>query len=189
MNYKALVKTNTDQFFKRLAEIAGRLGIPAEWLQHIMYSESGFNHTAINSIGAVGLIQFTRSTAKSLGTTADALLKMSNVEQLTYVEKYFRLQIATYGVPRSVVDCYILVFYPAMIRKGKGFALPDSMYAGNRGMDINRDGKITREDVKAYLEKRIGVSVDDSAGGTSKWPLFLIPLALLVLSLSRSKFF
>lgn len=189
MNYKALVKTNTEQFFKRLAEIAGRLGIQSEWLQHIMYSESGFNHTAVNSIGAVGLIQFTRSTAKSLGTTADALLKMTNVQQLDYVEKYFKMQISVYGVPKSAVDCYILVFYPAMARKGKDFALPDSMYASNRGMDMNRDGKITREDVKAYLEKRIGAPVSDSPGGTSKWPLLLIPLAVLVLSLSRSKIF
>ncbi|MBC9933319.1 transglycosylase SLT domain-containing protein [Chitinophaga qingshengii] len=189
MEYKSLVKTNTEQFFKRLAEIAGRLGIPSEWLQHVMYSESGLSHIAVNSIGAVGLIQFTRSTAKSLGTSADALLKMSNVQQLDYVEKYFKVQISVYGVPKSVVDCYILVFYPAMVRKGKDFALPDSMYASNKGMDMNKDGKITRDDVKAYLEKRIGVKVSDSPGGTSKWPLLLIPLAVLLLSLTRSKIF
>ena len=38
--------------------------------------------------GATGLIQFTDKTAKGLGTTTEALAKMTPEQQLDYVEKY-----------------------------------------------------------------------------------------------------
>lgn len=186
MNYKSVVKTNRDEFFSKCDNIASTLNIPSIWLQHIMYSESGLNHLAVNGIGAVGLIQFTKSTAKSLGTSADALLKMTNVQQLDYVLKYFKIQIATYGTPKSILDAYLLVFYPAMVKKDENFSLPATMYASNKGMDMNKDGKITKSDVKAYLEKRIGEKISLSPGlGNINLPLLFAGLVTVGFFLLR----
>lgn len=79
------------EFIRGVESMAKRLGTRPEYLLGVMSFESGgtFNPGIRNGIGATGLIQFLPSTARGLGTTTDKLAKMSSVEQLKYVEKYF----------------------------------------------------------------------------------------------------
>ena len=66
----------------------------ASWLMSCMAFESGetFSPSVRNAAGsgATGLIQFMPSTAKDLGTSTTELADMSAVDQLDYVQKYFR---------------------------------------------------------------------------------------------------
>lgn len=82
----------TPDFIDAVVKMAERLGTQPEYLLAAMSFETGgrFDPSIQNGIGATGLIQFLKSTAKNLGTTTDKLAKMSAVAQLAFVEKYFK---------------------------------------------------------------------------------------------------
>jgi hypothetical protein len=109
MIFEELIKENRSEFIKKVSEIAIKLKTKPDWLMFLMWFETAhtLNHRIKNGIGAVGLIQFTKSTAKYLGTTTDALVKMSNVEQLDYVYKHLKPFIGRYN---SLVDLYLAIF-------------------------------------------------------------------------------
>ena len=70
--------------------------------------------------GAVGLIQFMPSTAKSLGTTTDALSQLTAEAQLDFVQKYFQPK---QGRLLSIEDTYMAILYPAAIGQPPDHAL------------------------------------------------------------------
>lgn len=79
----------------KVAEVAARIGANPEDLWQVIQYESQGNPKAIgpkpkSGKPGVGILQFMESTAKNLGTTQDALLKMTAEQQLPYVEKYFQ---------------------------------------------------------------------------------------------------
>lgn len=109
--------------------------------------------------GAVGLIQFMPATARGLGTTAEALASMTAVQQLAYVERYFKPYA---GRLRSLSDHYMAILWPAAIGKPENHALWDAAtrpttYRQNAGLDSNRDRVITKAEaagkVAAKLER------------------------------------
>ena len=99
--------------------------------------------------GATGLIQFMPETARNLGTTTEALSKMTRTEQLQYVDKYFQGTLKKGG---SLSDVYMSVLLPAAVGKPEDFVLfgeggaygGDRAYEQNKGLDANKDGKITK---------------------------------------------
>lgn len=137
----------SQEFRVRVREIAGNLNIDASWLMAVMGFETGylFNSSVKNpGSSATGLIQFTSATAKSLGTTTTQLARMTEVQQLDYVEKYFNQYK---GRINNIGDCYMAVFWPAGIGKPDTYVIatsPSSVYNANAGLDVNRDGTITR---------------------------------------------
>jgi peptidoglycan hydrolase-like protein with peptidoglycan-binding domain len=82
----------TPEFIDAVEKMAERIGTQPEYVLAAMSFETGgrFDPSIQNGIGATGLIQFLKSTAKNLGTTTDKLAKMSAVTQLEFVEKYFK---------------------------------------------------------------------------------------------------
>lgn len=109
--------------------------------------------------GAVGLIQFMPATARGLGTTAEALAEMTAVQQLAYVERYFKPYA---GRLRSLSDHYMAILWPAAIGKQESHDLWDAAtrpttYRQNAGLDANRDRVITKAEaadkVAAKLER------------------------------------
>lgn len=137
----------TQEFRVRVREIAGNLNIDPSWLMAVMGFETGYTFSSsIKNPGssATGLIQFVSSTAKSLGTTTTALARMTPVQQLDYVEKYFNQYK---GRINNIGDCYMAVFWPAAIGKPDSYVIatsPSSVYNANSGLDVNRDGVIVR---------------------------------------------
>src|SRR5215467_7789917 len=88
-----LIKILRDQpnFWIELQAIAQRLKTESAWLLNVMASESLFNPTARNGLPgqtATGLLQFIEKTAQRMGTTTEAVRRMSPVEQLRLVEIY-----------------------------------------------------------------------------------------------------
>jgi transglycosylase-like protein with SLT domain len=149
-----LIRILRDQpgFWIELQEIAKRLKIEPAWLLNVMASESLFNPAARNGLPgqtATGLLQFIEDTAQGLGTTTEAIRRMSPVEQLRLVEKYlspFR------GRLNSLADVYSAVFRGFIAEGGDASAVAPlnksdkerRIYSLNRWLDFNGDGKITK---------------------------------------------
>lgn len=138
------------EFRDKVRAIAGRLGVPADDLMACMAWETGrtFNPAVRNMAGsgATGLIQFMPSTARALGTTTDALAAMSAERQLDYVEAYFQ---PYRGRLRDLGDLYMAILWPRGIGQPDSYVLWDkasrpTTYRQNAGIDIDRDGRITR---------------------------------------------
>lgn len=103
-------------FARAVTDMAARLNLEVDPILAVMSYESGgtFDPAVTNSIGAVGLIQFIPSTAQGLGTSTSELRNMTAIEQLAYVEKFFRqngrrIRRDTPG------DYYMAVFMPAYV--------------------------------------------------------------------------
>lgn len=137
-------------FNKKLEKVANALGVKSNDLLAIMKQESGVNPQAVNkSSGATGLIQFIPKTARGLGTTTDALYKMSAVEQLDYVYLYYKNIGLKPG--SNAGDIYVATFYPAAAGKPDNHVISsrgDKIYRQNAGLDRNKDNTITVADVK-----------------------------------------
>jgi hypothetical protein len=104
---------NAEQVAPQLFATAERLGASPRALANLIRFESGWRSTAVNpTSGASGLIQFMPSTAKSLGTTVEAIRSMSSAEQWPLVERYLAPYRGRVGDP---IDLFMAVFYPAAI--------------------------------------------------------------------------
>jgi len=138
----------TSQAFRReLLAMSERLRMDPDALAAVMSFETAgtFDPSIRNKqSGAVGLIQFMRSTAEALGTTPEELGAMSARGQLEFVERYLR---PAAGQLASVADHYMAVFAPKGIGKPAGFPLyesPAQSYEQNKHLDADEDGRITK---------------------------------------------
>jgi peptidoglycan hydrolase-like protein with peptidoglycan-binding domain len=139
---------NTSQAFRdKVVQVAERLEMNPNFLTAVMSFESGgtFSPSVPNKAGsgAVGLIQFMPATARGLGTTTAALAAMSAEAQLDFVEKHYR---PFRGRLNTIEDAYMAVLLPKAVGKGGDFVLfqrPGVAFTQNRGLDIDRDGRIT----------------------------------------------
>lgn len=143
-------------FLNKVKEIAKRLNCNYRDLLGVMNSESGINAKAKNpNSSATGLIQFIESTARSLGTSTAALANMSPLEQLDYVEKYLQRAKSAAGLSSndklSGGQLYTLVFLPARAGRDVIASSGEAYYSANKGLDTNKDGKITM----AELDQRV----------------------------------
>ncbi len=75
------------------------------------------------------MIQFMPSTARSLGTTTDALARMTARQQMEYVYRYF----APYkGRLNSQADVMMAVYYPRAVGQGPSYSIYED-YRRRRG--------------------------------------------------------
>lgn len=112
--------------------------------------------------GATGLIQFMPSTAQGLGTSIEALEKMTDVEQLDVVERYF---LSKKGRMKTLSDLYMAILWPAAVGKPEDTAIflqGTIQYTQNAGLDRNGDGRVTKSEAAALVEARLhrGLSPD-----------------------------
>ncbi len=119
--------------------------------------ESGrtFSAKIVNKAGsgATGLIQFMPTTAKGLGTTCEALARMTPEDQLNYVWKYF----SPYkGKLKTLSDLYMAILWPKAVGKPETAALwtkasMPTTFRQNAGLDSNKDYKITKGEAAAKV--------------------------------------
>jgi hypothetical protein len=150
----------SDDFLEKVETICSNLEIDPNYLMACMAFETGetFSPCVKNpGSSATGLIQFMSSTAKSLGTTTNDLCKMSAVEQLDYVSKYFQ---PYKGKIKTIADIYMVIFCPKGVGKEMDYTLypPRQIdYDRNKGLDKDKDAIITKQEaynaVKNKLEK------------------------------------
>lgn len=103
---------------------------------------------------ATGLIQFMEATAKGMGTTTAALAKMTQVEQMNYVYRYFKPYT---GKLKNLADIYMAILWPAGIGKPLDHVLwsrGSSAYAANKGLDLDNSGTITKAEAYACVKAK-----------------------------------
>lgn len=157
-------------FLDKVLWIEKDLGLCADNLMNCMAFETGrtFSPKVKNpGSSATGLIQFMEATARRLGTTTAALSQMTAENQLNFVWKYFndyadRMNLKDWDLG----DTYMAILWPAGIGKpgnhpifvqGRGNA-----YAANRGLDVNRDGTVTRDEC---ISKIVAMAKEGLAAG------------------------
>jgi hypothetical protein len=163
------------EFESKLRRICDLLGINPNWLMVVMFNESGLNAQAVNkqrgdspdpftraALRATGLMQFMPKTARGLGTSTQALYKMSAIDQLDYVYRYFK---GYAGRIKSYFDLYMITFFPAAIGKADEWIIQTAEVAAsvianqNPGLDYNKDGKITVGEAKRRMREAIPQAV------------------------------
>ncbi len=111
-----------------------------------------------SSNGATGIIQFTKSNAEYLGTNTDKLCKMTADEQLIYVEKHFKAVLGKNVTKlKTIEDVYMTIFLPIMVGKTNDTVIAedgDKYYELNKGLDLDLDGKITKEEACYKVKKQ-----------------------------------
>lgn len=150
----------TPAFIAELERVAGRLGMDPVHLFTLMHFETGgsFAPDQLNAAGsgATGLIQFMPSTAKSLGTTTADLAQMTAVQQLAYVEQYMN-QWRSRGLG-TLGNAYLAVLYPAAMSMELDeavFRRGTKAYTQNAGLDVNRDGIVTKSEIVEKIYQRM----------------------------------
>lgn len=160
---------------RELVALAGRHGLDVDHLAALIAHESGWNPAARNPVTqAVGLIQFMpRYTRQLFGLSADQIAKLSTLEQLALVERFFAGVAQRIGHPIGA-DVAIAAFLPAHVGKPDGFVAferPSKGYWQNAPLDLDKDGRITlgevRADVARMLEGRARFEVDASSSSSS----------------------
>ena len=149
----------SDAFYNKVIQVAKNLKCSPNDLMAVMYSESGIDSKKVGRNGATGLIQFLPKYMSGLGTNAEALKKMSDVEQMNYVEKCIKANKRTAKISDSqTIDSgtlYALVYLPAyagreiLATKAND---PNGYYSSNKGLDADKDGKITKSDLATRLK-------------------------------------
>jgi len=146
-------------FKARVIQIAQHLGTSPDYLMAAMAFESSetFSPAIRNAVGsgAVGLIQFMPATARALGTTTEALARMSAEQQLQFVQDYFEPQR---GRLNNLEDVYMAILWPAAVGRPADtvlFASPSRAYQQNRGLDGDRDGRVTKVEAAAAVRAKL----------------------------------
>lgn len=149
------------EFVTKTSKISKDLQIPDDggWLMSCMAFETGrtFSPTIQNGAGAkyFGLIQFGDMALTDIGVSMQALLKMTAVEQLDCVYKFFKPYT---GKLYDLTSCYMRILWPVGVTKDNSYIMWDKSnpkqaktYEQNRGLDKNKDGKITRAEVGSTI--------------------------------------
>jgi hypothetical protein len=138
-----------------------RNGWDGDAIAALISRESGFKAGAMNPTPgqtATGLIQFTIATLRGLGWsgTREQFAALDELEQLPYVERYFRRAFPN-STPARSVD-YYLATWGARAGLPLDFVLAtkgEKVYEINKGLDVNGDGFIRVEDLDAALASTI----------------------------------
>lgn len=138
------------EFREAVFAMAEFFGLHPDYIMAVIAFETGrtFDPAQKNlaGSGATGLIQFMPDTAVGLGTTVALLARMSAVEQLRWVKKYF---MPYKGRMFTLSDVYMAVLWPRAIGMPDEYVLWDkatrpTTYRQNAGLDGNKDTVITK---------------------------------------------
>lgn len=128
-------------FNKKLEKVAKQLGVDTESLRRIIKFETAgtFSPTSHDPWNvSIGLIGFTENTARALGTSKAALGKMTAVQQLDYVYKFYKMNGLRPG--SDVGTMYMLTFMPAYAYHPAGTVLgrKNGPQLGRTGLSMHK---------------------------------------------------
>lgn len=141
-------------FRDRVRWIGEDLGLDPNHLMACMAWESGRSFRAdiknMAGSGATGLIQFMPATARGMGTTVEALARLTPEDQLNWVWKYFSPHK---GRLKTLADIYMAILWPKAVGQPEDYALFTGgvAYRQNAGLDTNKDGKVTKREAAAKV--------------------------------------
>lgn len=152
----------------KVIEVAANLGINPNWLLAVIYFETAksFSPSKTNSIGSVGLIQFTRDKSGVAYKTINGkkyvlsdIAKMDFDRQMDLVFEYFKEVKKTTGKSlNSFMDVYFAVFFPKALNQSSTYILQTAGLTAsliakqNPLFDTNKDGKITKAEIQDFFK-------------------------------------
>lgn len=141
-------------FINKVKDVSSGLGCNYIDLLCCMQFESNMNPAQRNLAGgsATGLIQFIESTAQNLGTTTAYLAGLTRVQQMDWVEKYFKKTKISKVPNPTLSDVYMCILAPAYCGQPDTtpvYSKPSQSYYSNSGLDANGDGIITKAEAAA----------------------------------------
>lgn len=150
-------------FLNKVKEVAKNLNCDYKDLLALMNSESSLNSKAWNGTTAVGLIQFTDKSIEELNRvhglnlTKEKIAQMSPIEQLDLAEKYLMIAKSYNFAPDarlSAGDLYAITFLPGRANQEVLCRQGENYYKQNKGLDLNNDGVISKQDLENRLAKK-----------------------------------
>lgn len=152
------VMDSDPEFASAVDALGAELNIDPMAIMAVMDFESGFDPAIKNMAGsgATGLIQFMPSTARSLGTTTQALGQMTRAQQMPYVRRYFK-QFGSRLSGGNVDDIYMAVLWPKAIGKPESYPIfrkGTIAYTQNKGLDTNGDGVVTKYEAASKVSRK-----------------------------------
>jgi hypothetical protein len=159
-------KRVSGKFKSKVIAISSELGCDPSHLMAAMAFETGerFSPSIQNpNSKATGLIQFMPKTATSLGTSIAELKAMSAEDQLAYVRKYFAPFKGKVG---SLSSVYMAILWPKAVGRPDSYVLfadPSKPYKLNKGLDVNKDGQVTKGEAAAKVQTKLsrGLSTEN----------------------------
>lgn len=151
-------------FETAVVQIAQDLFMPRPgpcWLMGCMAFETSetFSPSIENAAGsgATGLIQFMPATAIGMGTTVEALAKLTAEEQLKYVYEYF---FPYRNRLKTLSDVYMAILLPRAIGKPESYGLftvanSPIAYRQNKGLDRNKDEIVTKSEATSLVQAKL----------------------------------
>ncbi|MEM6263532.1 MAG: transglycosylase SLT domain-containing protein [Bacteroidota bacterium] len=154
----SLFVPDIDTFEEKVIKISKALNIAPEWLMAVMYSESKFDAAVRNhrGSGAVGLIQWMPGTAAEMQIGLETLRQLPPTDQLDYVFDYLSTVRRRYGDFENLTDLYLAILYPKALDMDYCFSMyekPSKTYRINRGLDENKDGRVTVSDIDKRMKR------------------------------------
>lgn len=168
---KVTRKKHGQEFNDKVIAISARLRCDPNHLMAVMAFETGesFSPAQKSAAGssATGLIQFMPGTAIGLGTTIEKLDLMSGVTQLDFVEKHFESVVHSRAMP-NLGDVYMAVLLPSALGQLDSHVLfqkPSRAYDQNEGLDVNRNGRVTKAEAAAKVQDKLVLGMKDNRFG------------------------
>lgn len=159
------------EFLAKVSSVASKYGTTqTEFLAFMHFESAGTMSPAIrNSLGYVGLIQFGRQACAGLSReykttiTTEILQRMSRVQQMEWVEKYFDMWKKIMRIPNPIDGgkMYMIVALPAHVNK------PDDAILYQPGSDVWRcnpswrdpqaGGAVTPRKIKSNMTRQVSI--------------------------------
>lgn len=142
-----------NEFLSEVNKIARELGVDPALLLIKFYIESKIDPTEKNKdSGASGIFQLMPENMPA-NMTPKEFRKLTATQQLKYYREYIK-PYKRFLKKAKIEDLYLLNLYPAAVKKKSEviFRYPDQKYIQNMGLDLNKDGKITRKDIRKRIE-------------------------------------
>lgn len=170
-NNSRITRTSTKvrpsrDIINRVKQIAAKINCDYKDLMGLIYSESGFYTVTPGWDGkkAIGLIQFTDICIEDLNRTYNkhytkaSIAKMTALQQLDLAELVLirAKKIADFPANHRLTagELYAINFAPANAKKNSVAKRGDGLYEGNEGLDINKDGKITKNELGQRVKNK-----------------------------------
>ena len=150
----------------RVKQIAVKINCDYKDLLGLIYSESGFYTVTPgwNGKSAIGLIQFTDICIEDINKTYNrhytkqSIAKMSALQQLDLAELALIRAKKIAGFPANhrltAGELYAINYAPANARKDIVAKRGDGLYEGNEGLDLNKDGKISQNELGQRIKNK-----------------------------------
>jgi hypothetical protein len=140
-------------FGAALWRVSDATGIRPEWQLPVLYLESGFDPSIVNSIGCSGLNQFCPgSYAQYVSVPVDQYRAWPASQQLAGPVLAYWRDALRYGPIRSAARLMLAQLGPALLGTAPAlgsvvYAAPSAAYAGNSGFDTAGKGYFTVQDL------------------------------------------